>query len=148
MGGELSRTEAEALETALTYFRNAAPHHTADEERDLFPALVERLGSTQELERLEAEHRRADELHAAVDQIGLAWLKDGILDPAKAGVLLSSLQELESLYQEHIRIEEDTVFPRASACLPADVLLSIGRRMATRRGVAYIPDTVVSIGER
>ncbi|HEV2691229.1 MAG TPA: hemerythrin domain-containing protein, partial [Bryobacteraceae bacterium] len=38
-GGTMAADERQALETALTYFRNAAPKHTADEEDSLFPRM-------------------------------------------------------------------------------------------------------------
>jgi hypothetical protein len=37
-GGPLSREEREALETALRYFREGTPKHTADEEENAVPA--------------------------------------------------------------------------------------------------------------
>src|SRR6478752_4203174 len=38
-GEELTQEQRSALETALRYFREAAPKHTADEEESLFPRL-------------------------------------------------------------------------------------------------------------
>jgi hemerythrin-like domain-containing protein len=38
-GGELTLEQRTALETALRYFHDAAPKHTADEEQSLFPRL-------------------------------------------------------------------------------------------------------------
>ncbi len=38
-GGSLTSEQRTALETALRYFRDAAPKHTADEEESLFPRL-------------------------------------------------------------------------------------------------------------
>src|ERR1041384_2359243 len=60
-GGELNAQQREALETALRYFREAAPKHTADEEESLFPRMRE-LGdkATREalitIQNLEADH--------------------------------------------------------------------------------------------
>ena len=38
-GRPLNAERRQAMETALSYFRRAAPLHTADEEEDLFPEL-------------------------------------------------------------------------------------------------------------
>ena len=38
-GGTLNPIQREGLQTALRYFREAAPKHTADEEESLFPRL-------------------------------------------------------------------------------------------------------------
>src|SRR5579864_7182526 len=56
-----------ALESALRYFRDAAPKHAADEEDSLFPRL-RRLShpqievAIQQLEPLEHDHERANAL--------------------------------------------------------------------------------------
>ena len=52
-----------ALDSALRYFREAAPKHTADEEQSLFPRLrqlqhPEVQAAIGTLEPLEKEHRR------------------------------------------------------------------------------------------
>ena len=39
-GGVLDAPCRKALQTALEYFRSAAPRHTADEEEDLFPCFA------------------------------------------------------------------------------------------------------------
>lgn len=145
-GTQPDAAEAAAFQTALRYFRDAAPHHTADEEDDLFPALVRAAPeASASVEALEQDHRRAERLHAEVDQLGLAWLRDGSMDKAAAGRLVSALEELTALYREHIRMEEQELFPRATRCLAGTVFDSIGRQMAARRGVPYIPDSVVPI---
>src|SRR5689334_17369939 len=59
------------LETALRYFREAAPKHTADEEESLFPRLRGARSARLEtafskLEELEGDHRWAEPLHAEV----------------------------------------------------------------------------------
>jgi hemerythrin-like domain-containing protein len=145
-GVTLSGTESDALETALRYFRDAAPHHTADEERGLFPTL-ERSGdqAVSCLTDLKHDHRRAERLHATADRLGLKWLRDGTLGDTDVAELQAVLSELSALYREHIRIEEEHVFPSARRALPRHVLEKLGRDMASRRGVRYIPAVVGSI---
>jgi hemerythrin-like domain-containing protein len=131
------------MENALRYFRHAAPHHTADEECGLFPAL-EQVGARaacNDLTDLERDHRCAERLHSMVDQLGVTWLEHGTLAESDVRELQSALGDLSALYREHIQIEEERVFPRART-LSRDVLESIGRDMASRRGVPYIPPTV------
>ena len=55
--------------TALRYFREAAPKHTADEELSLFPRMracggAEVEAALDRVAELEADHKRADQLHA------------------------------------------------------------------------------------
>jgi hypothetical protein len=73
-----------ALESALRYFSQAAPKHTADEEQSLFPRLrdsanPEVASALSRLDELEAEHRWADPLHAEVERIGVKYLSEGSL---------------------------------------------------------------------
>src|SRR4051812_29901771 len=67
-GGPLTPEQRTALETALRYFREAAPKHTADEENSLFPRL-RALSAAEELGSLEADHQHADRAHAEVDRL-------------------------------------------------------------------------------
>jgi iron-sulfur cluster repair protein YtfE (RIC family) len=74
-GEALNEEQRGAFETALRYFREAAPKHTADEEESLFPRL-RRIGSTDvqvllaRIESLEEEHVCADRSHDEVDRLG------------------------------------------------------------------------------
>src|ERR1051325_682792 len=73
-----------ALETALRYFHEAAPKHTADEEESLFPRLRELQSPELEsafskLDELEGEHRWAEPLHVRVEALGTEYLAEGKL---------------------------------------------------------------------
>jgi iron-sulfur cluster repair protein YtfE (RIC family) len=127
-----------ALAAALKYFREAAPKHTADEEESLFPRLrqmrnAEVDATIHTLDPLEHEHRRADLLHAEVDQLGRQWLEAGTLAPADAQRFRSDVSELASIYKEHIRIEDDVVFPLAGRMLSPSDKAAIALEMAARR---------------
>jgi hemerythrin-like domain-containing protein len=139
-GGPLTAEQMTALETALQYFRNAAPKHTADEEDTLFPRLrasgrPEAVAAFAQIASLESDHDRADRSHAEVDELGRAWLARGVLSAAETERLSAVLADLTRLYREHIAIEEEVIFPVASRALPADDRLSMGREMAARRGL-------------
>lgn len=137
---ELKGDERAALQTALRYFREAAPKHTADEEESLFPRL-RRIDSPQvqelfaKVDRLQSEHRQADEQHAAVDAIGSEWLATGHLDPQEGARLAALLGNLSELYKEHIPLEETEVFPVAKNVLSTPAQESMGQEMARRRGI-------------
>jgi iron-sulfur cluster repair protein YtfE (RIC family) len=133
-----SEATCKALETALRYFREAAPKHTADEEESLFPRMrqMQTAGvqaALRRLEYLEDDHRRADALHAEVDRIGNEYLTHKVVSPADLATFRSALAELASLYQKHILLEDTLVFPLASRLLSADEKAAIGREMAARR---------------
>ena len=77
-GEALNKEQRSAFETALRYFREAVPKHTADEEQTLFPRLrqmnrPEARAVLSRVESLEDDHLRAAESHAEVDRLGQLW---------------------------------------------------------------------------
>src|SRR4051812_12985750 len=139
-GGSLTSEQRVAMETALRYFRDAAPKHTADEESTLFPRL--RLCDRPDLQAvfarmdsLESDHDRAERSHAEVDRLGASWLASGSLPREDAERLSELLTGLTELYKAHIQIEERELFPAASGVLAAADREAIGAEMAARRGL-------------
>mgnify|MGYP005848677669 CR=1 FL=1 len=131
----LEPDEIEAVERSLRYFRDAAPHHTADEEQDLFPALTRKQPEAAvAIGNLKSDHARAVLLHTRADQIGREWIEAGRLSGPALQEFGEATSQLESLYRGHIRLEEAEVFPLAASVLDVAELDSIGRRMAQRRG--------------
>lgn len=127
-----------ALETALPYFKEAAPKHTADEEESLFPRLRQIHGQDVEsalaaLNALEDEHRRTDALHAEVHTLGLQCLDQGRLPLLEAGQFRQAVSDLAVIYDEHIRIEDGVVFPVAKRALSGPQKSAIANEMAFRR---------------
>ena len=141
-GGEMNHEQRLAFNGALTYFRVAAPKHTADEEISLFPRL-RAAGSAEgyevlaELARLEADHVRADRLHLEVDRLGNAWLHEGRLPSESAERLRAKTEELRTIYKAHIEAEDHRVFPFAARVLGAEAQREIGREMAARRDIGH-----------
>ena len=137
--GSLNAEQREALEKALTYFRDAAPKHTADEEQSLFPRMRKAGGdevraALAQVDALEREHRIADELHARVDRLGQKWLASGTLAADELAQVRTSLGELKNIYDRHIAIEDEQVFPLAKKVLGAEDQKKVGEEMASRRG--------------
>jgi hemerythrin-like domain-containing protein len=131
----LADEEATAVQSALQYFRVGGLRHTADEEESLFPRL--RASSTPdtlaELGGLESDHRQANELHAMVDAAYSEWITAGHLSPEDELRLRSATEQLKHLYEEHIQIEEKTVFPRATEMLDSQTIAAIGQEFHVRR---------------
>jgi hemerythrin-like domain-containing protein len=134
-GGALTEEQRIALDTALKYFREAAPKHTDDEENSLFPRLRAAGQALTELDALHDDHGRADRAHAEVDRLGREWLDRNSLAPADAGHLSELLTELSALYRAHIEVEEKAVFPLAAQVLPAGERVAMGKEMSARRGI-------------
>ncbi len=139
--GALTPELRKALEGSLTYFATAAPKHTADEEESLFPRLKASGTDGQTLSllaSLESDHVEADAHHRAVDALGRRWLIDGTLDAASAAELRTHLDTLRAIYRDHIRLEDNDIFPAAAAALSPGDLLAVGREMAARRSIGPI----------
>ena len=131
----LSHEEKAAVEAALHYFRVGGQRHTADEEDSLFPRMRANAALTnlRELGHLESEHREANQLHEDVDALYSFWIGKGRLSAEDEEKLTSATQRLQSLYAEHIRIEESVVFPRATESLDSNTIAAIGAEFRARR---------------
>ncbi len=129
---------ARSLSTALQYFREAAPKHNADEEESLFPRL-RRLGHPQldsiraHLQALESEHQWAAPLHAEVDRLGRQYLAKKQLSAAEIEKFRAAVAQLAGMYRDHIRLEDELIFPAAARLLSAAECAAIAREMAARR---------------
>ncbi len=127
-----------AFEAALRYFHEAAPKHTRDEEESLFPRLrqihqPEIENALSILNTLEEDHRHADASHAVVHALGLQCLANGHLPRPEADRFRQAVNRLASIYAEHIRIEDDVVFPAAQRVLSNSQKSAIANEMASRR---------------
>ena len=139
-GSSLSDDQRKGWDTALRYFREAAPKHTADEEESLFPRLrginrPEVRALLSRVDTLEEEHVCAGKAHDEVDRLGRLWLDDGSLSPERALRISTLLAQLSELYRRHIAMEDDEVFPLAAAVLSVPERKAIGGEMASRRSL-------------
>jgi hemerythrin-like domain-containing protein len=137
-GESLDSEYREALTKALNYFRLAAPRHTEDEEKSLFPRMRQSSDpamktAMESIAALEKEHAIADAAHHRVDVLGRKYLSDGRLAGDDVNEMLALLMQLESIYQQHIRIEDETIFPLAGRTLSKSDLNAIGTEMKNRR---------------
>ncbi|MES2222602.1 MAG: hemerythrin domain-containing protein [Acidobacteriota bacterium] len=133
-GRRLTDEERKAIQTSLQYFRTGGRRHTADEEESLFPRLRKcAADSLEEIDRLEEDHREANDLHASVEQLYSTWIDSGALGEQETKHLLSQTARLRQLYSEHIQIEELIVFARASHALDSQTIATIGAEFQSRR---------------
>ena len=131
----LTQEETSAVQASLKYFREGGVRHTADEEQSLFPRLRS-AGAQQALstvEHLEGEHREADHLHADLDRLYTEWIRAGELNAGDRDALLAGTRRLRELYADHIRAEEQTVFPVAAQVLDPQAIAAIGEEFRNRR---------------
>lgn len=135
-----SDSQARKAATAIMkYFDTAAMDHHADEEADLFPALLESMAGSDAVciremtDGLIEDHRKLER----------SWRKLRMtLEKVVAGenVLLNTdtVLAFTSLYAEHIQREEDELLPMAARLLGVTELDAIGQAMRERRGITEI----------
>ncbi len=131
----LTEEERSAVKAALQYFHVGGQRHTRDEEESLFPRLhaIAATETSEILARLLRDHGNADDLHASIDWLYTEWISSGVLDEADQATLLFHTETLKRLYADHIRIEENEVFPHAALTLNSQTLAEIGREFSIRR---------------
>jgi hemerythrin-like domain-containing protein len=125
-----------AAAAVMRYFDTAGRDHHADEEDDLFPALIESMAGSDAVclreitEGLATEHREIESnwqrVRAALEKIA-----------AGESVPLASadVEALALAYERHIEREESELLPMAARLLSDESLDDIGRAMRKRRGI-------------
>jgi hemerythrin-like domain-containing protein len=142
MGEVLMRDGAAAFdaqrETWLelsSFIRHSIPNHTADEENDLFPLLREGMGS--EIEGLFADHREAEAREERLQMLIASLADGGLANRDEAVAELGGLAVgIAEFYRDHIRLENEEIFPRAAELLDETQLRTLGDEMRKRRKIA------------
>ena len=88
---------------------------------------------------MEDDHRAARALHDGVEQLYESWMTAGLLHEQDQEKLSSMTRQLEQLYQQHIRLEEQVVFPLAARVLEAETIAQMGEEFRVRREQAAGP---------
>lgn len=126
----------EAAAAVIRYFDTAAVHHHADEETDLFPALLEAMAGSDAVclrgmtQALTGEHRELERRWQQV-RAGLQAVRAGDASALTAAVV----QGFVDLYATHIEREEKELLPMAQRLLCDAELDRIGLAMRRRRGL-------------
>jgi hemerythrin-like domain-containing protein len=125
-----------AAVNVMRYFDTSARHHHADEESDLFPALIESMAGSDAVcvreltEGLAREHR---ELEARWQRVR------SVLERVATGEQVSlesdDVEAMVTLYERHIEREEGELLPMAARLLSDVDLERVGRAMRERRGI-------------
>ena len=128
-----------AARNVMRYFDTSAQHHHADEEEDLFPALLrsappaDRAQLSELIDLLLVEHQELGGAWARlrVQLEAVAQGDAGALDGAAVGLLVAR-------YREHIVREEAQLLPFAARVLNLAQLDKVGQAMRLRRGIKEI----------
>jgi hemerythrin-like domain-containing protein len=85
------------------------------------------------LDKLEDDHRWAIGLHDKVEILGAKYLSTGNLSEDEIAEFRRSVASLASMYKEHIRVEDQLIFPLAARTLSDSEKTAIANEMASRR---------------
>ena len=134
-GRELTGEEKAAVRSAMDRLRVDVTRHTADEEQSLFPRLrAEAItGDSEDLIALEDNRCETDPLHTMVETLYSIWISAGALGPENQLRLQLCTEQLKSLSEQHMEIEEQIVFPRALQLLNGRTIAAIGQEFRARR---------------
>ena len=125
----------------MRYFDTSGMQHHEDEERDLFPALLESMAGSDAVclreltEGLTDEHRA---LHAAWERVRAVL--ECVASGGAAALAAEDVEALSVLYARHIAREESELLPMAARLLGDEELARIGRAMRERRGIGQAPE--------
>jgi hemerythrin-like domain-containing protein len=137
--GPLHDAACEALRQTLHYFATGVPRHSADEDESLFPRL--RAAGSDVLhaaEHLSEEHAELDALHRELDSLAQELLARQAFESGAARERFGEVVgRLRGIYNEHIRREDEEVFPAAKSALAEEELDAVGAEMAARRGIDW-----------
>lgn len=127
--------EAEAVDAArrlLQYFLEALPNHTLDEDETLAPRLLTRAPAdvAEVMARQAREHLEHEPMISALCR---EWERIAAGQPVDRTVLIEPARALRATLLEHLRLEEEQIFPAARRLLSTDELVAIADEMRTRR---------------
>lgn len=129
-------TDAESIrlaaESLVRYFEKALPLHSEDEDISILPRLG-RAGAQCDEARMLREH---EELHGLIGKLVPMW-KELAEAPGKLGKLREQLSaptgQMALLFEEHLRYEDEQVFPKVRAALNESARRKIFEEMRARR---------------
>ena len=129
---------ANAAEAVHRYYAVALPLHEQDENDSVYPRLRRKLTDENERASLQAMVDQHGPIHEVVAKLLPRWeeLKRA---PEKLNGYVDELREdaerLQELWNEHLALEEEIVFPLIRARLSDDDLRDIHAEMKRRRNV-------------
>ncbi len=129
----------EAAQAVMRYFDHAAVDHHADEEQDLFPALLEAMAGSDAVclrdltGQLTQQHRELESHWRALRQV-LECIAAGQTHALDAALV----ERFVGAYEQHLQRENDELLPMAARLIDEAALQRIGRAMRLRRGIEAV----------
>jgi len=127
----------DAAQSLLRYFDGPALYHHADEEQDLFPALLESVAGSDAtclrglFDRLSTEHRQLESQWQRLRPLLLQ-----LLEGEAPELPMQDIQTFIDGYAGHLQCEDQELLPLAHRLLDHASLEQIGNAMRRRRNPA------------
>ncbi len=123
----------EAIRSSVRFMDLSGALHTIDEEESFFPRLREVVDEQDRLylERLEAEHREADQVYHRLKAVALEL--ESSATPERIERYRQTVSELASRYRKHIASEDEILTSLAARALTPSQLEAIQAEMRQRR---------------
>ena len=127
----------QAAQDVMRYFDLAAPLHHEDEELHVFPAVLAGgdAALVSAVQQLMDQHRQMEVHWAGLRGVlaSLVACETPLQKPFEA-LQEDAVAAFVALYDAHIRLEEDVVYPAANNCLDPVKKNAMGADMKRRRG--------------
>ncbi len=133
--GGLTAEQRQQARVVIAYFNQEARHHHLDEEKHVFPSLLNSSDAALVAtgQRLIQDHGWLEETWLEIEPLMEAVVHDNQwFDPIE---LSHAYEVFEGLYTDHIVLEEGLAFPGAQKQAMAWDAEGIGREMAKRRAL-------------
>lgn len=127
----------QAAQDVMRYFDLAAPLHHEDEELHVFPAVLAAgdVALASAVHQLIKQHRQMEMHWAPIRMVLAAMVSCEVPSPAPFVALQKdAVAAFVALYDAHIRLEEDVVYPAAHKLLDLGKKNAMGADMKRRRG--------------
>ena len=127
-----------ASKNLLRYFEVAAKNHHEDEEKNLFPMLLDSMAGSDAvcitgiINTLKDEHLLLEKIWRKLNA-PLKLISSGI----HAQIDESQIKLLTEIYKKHINLEENELFPMAKRLLNEEQLKHMSDDMTQRRKINY-----------
>jgi len=128
-----------AATAVMRYFDTSAKDHHADEETNLFPALIDAMAGSDAvcirdlIDALTLDHRVLESHWQRLRQA-----LQGIEAGAPLPLASVDVEPFITLYEQHIAREESELLPMAARLLGDEALDRVGQAMRERRGIPAI----------
>jgi hemerythrin-like domain-containing protein len=139
------RPDRRLVAASIKFLRNDFAPHIQDEEQDLFPLLRRRAEPEDRVDQLISQ---LSEEHAS-DKLDVQDIVNGLQALLRRTVSVQSsfarlLRRFVANERHHLTVENAIILPLARLRLTHDDLLTLGHRMAERRGETF-PETANAV---